>query len=128
MEDSGAQSFSNSNGLNTWWKFLWHLKIPPKVKISLWKACHHGLPVKVCLTERHILLDVVCPVCLKEPETMIHSLWGCKGLKVMRAVCGFTNDLPCEKGMHFQDFGYGGHDLADCCSLESLFFTKPIGP
>ncbi|KAK2655072.1 hypothetical protein Ddye_008124 [Dipteronia dyeriana] len=59
LEYFGAPSSSNKVLLAYWWKFIWHLKIPSKVQMFLWKACHHWLPTKVCLAMRHIQVDVV---------------------------------------------------------------------
>ncbi|KAK2634049.1 hypothetical protein Ddye_028841 [Dipteronia dyeriana] len=104
LENSSAPSSSNKVMLSSWWKFIWHLKIPPKVIMFLWKAYYHWLLTKVCLVGRHIPVDVVYPVCLCEPETVFHALWGCKVLKVVHIEYGFMNDLSCREGMHFQDF------------------------
>ncbi|KAK3204162.1 hypothetical protein Dsin_018208 [Dipteronia sinensis] len=30
--------------LESWWKFLWRIKIPAKVKLFLWRASHNWIP------------------------------------------------------------------------------------
>ncbi|KAK2664867.1 hypothetical protein Ddye_003441 [Dipteronia dyeriana] len=47
-------SCSGSGLLESWWKTLWHLEIPTKVKVFIWRACRHCIPTRQCLAARHI--------------------------------------------------------------------------
>ncbi|KAK2654924.1 hypothetical protein Ddye_007976 [Dipteronia dyeriana] len=47
-------SSSGSGLLESWWKTLWHLEIPTKVKVFIWRACRHWIPTRQCLAARHI--------------------------------------------------------------------------
>jgi hypothetical protein len=59
------------------WKFLWSLSIPPKVKNFLWRACVGILPTHSLLHRRHLRADGLCPYCTREEESVGHILWSC---------------------------------------------------
>ena len=53
----------------------------------------HG-PTKSNLCKRKILGDPTCStLCLKEPETILHALWGCEKIQVVwpRGFAGLHN-------------------------------------
>ena len=62
-------------------KKLWHLNIPPKVRIFAWKMCMYALPTFVNLQRRGINLCEIFPACGKEPEITLHVLVKCKVAK-----------------------------------------------
>ena len=59
------------------WKTLWKLKVPNKIKVFGWRACHSILPTRVNLYKRRIIANNRCEVCKTEPEIEIHVLWNC---------------------------------------------------
>ncbi|KAL0012077.1 hypothetical protein SO802_007185 [Lithocarpus litseifolius] len=59
------------------WAVLWKLRIPNKIKVFAWRACHEILPTAVNLTRRRVILEDKCSLCTGEPETTIHALWDC---------------------------------------------------
>ncbi|XP_062119188.1 uncharacterized protein LOC133832929 [Humulus lupulus] len=61
-----------------WWKALWKLEVPPKVKIFWWKVCHKWIPAKVCLKRRGMDLNTTCSLCKIDEERVGHALWWCK--------------------------------------------------
>ncbi|KAI9174203.1 hypothetical protein LWI28_013648 [Acer negundo] len=69
----------NSSGSTGWWKSLWKVCIPLKVKIFIWKAWHNWIPTKANLAKRGIKVDGICPQCNIEEESTLHALWNrCK--------------------------------------------------
>ena len=48
---------------NPFWKRIWKLAIPPKVKVFWWRVMHNFVPVKANLMERHIENQGTCPDC-----------------------------------------------------------------
>ncbi|KAK2661430.1 hypothetical protein Ddye_000004 [Dipteronia dyeriana] len=62
------------------------------------------LPTMAGLVSRHIQVEDVCPVCLKENESVFHALWDYKRLKRVRAGCSLLKGVVCSKGIHFQGF------------------------
>ena len=72
-----------SDSQKGFWKCLWKLKVPGKIKHFLWRACTNSLPTKVNLRKRKILEETECPRCAGVPETVQHALWSCNCIKVV---------------------------------------------
>ena len=54
---------------------MWHLKIPPKIRIFMWKACENALPTMQNLRKREVATDGVCPICGNEAKSICHALF-----------------------------------------------------
>ncbi|KAK3212382.1 hypothetical protein Dsin_017088 [Dipteronia sinensis] len=52
LQGSNEPSVTNYNGL--WWKALWKLRIPPKIRAFILKCCHHWIPTKFNLAGKGI--------------------------------------------------------------------------
>ncbi|TXG60113.1 hypothetical protein EZV62_014686 [Acer yangbiense] len=72
---------SSSSVSPSWWKRLWLLNLPCKVKIFLWKACREILPTKLLLFKRGIADSFDCNFCGDHAESVDHALWGCVRVK-----------------------------------------------
>ena len=59
------------------WKNLWKLKIPYKIYLFLWKLLHNGLPIRMELNRRQIIVSTKCVMCEQEEETLDHSFLKC---------------------------------------------------
>ncbi|KAL0283948.1 UNVERIFIED_CONTAM: hypothetical protein Sangu_2857400 [Sesamum angustifolium] len=59
------------------WSFLWAAKVPPKVRLLAWKACHNSLPTSQNLQQRMRSLLAGCPMCDEGCEDVIHVLFLC---------------------------------------------------
>ncbi|XP_050259107.1 uncharacterized protein LOC126704117 [Quercus robur] len=59
------------------WPAIWKLRIPNKIKVFGWRACNEILPTKLNLSKRKIIVDAMCPICLRFPESVVHALWEC---------------------------------------------------
>ncbi|KAK2639320.1 hypothetical protein Ddye_027115 [Dipteronia dyeriana] len=97
----------SSSGLDnskSWWKDLWRLHIPSKIKIFMCWASHHWLPTRFYLARRGVPLDETCPRCLRRSKSMVHALWSCRSLTVLRSSIPFLKELRTYDGMHFHDF------------------------
>ncbi|KAL5820844.1 hypothetical protein ACOSQ3_022726 [Xanthoceras sorbifolium] len=95
---------SNMKPTKSWWKFLWCLKIPSKIKIFIWKACHHWLPTLLSLTKRGIKVVSSYNECHSRPESIYHAFWGCSYLKPIRRSLLFLEGLTNIESLHFLDF------------------------
>ncbi|KAK1592036.1 hypothetical protein Q3G72_018129 [Acer saccharum] len=84
---------SCSFGPLPWWKKLWCLQIPNKIKIFCWKACRNILPTKELLYTRGIIDLALCPLCNEGPKTVDHALWGCKTVKSDWIQCPLFSDI-----------------------------------
>ncbi|XP_075667056.1 uncharacterized protein LOC142636661 [Castanea sativa] len=56
---------------------LVELKIPSKMKVFGWRACHDILPTRLNLTKQRIISENACLICCRSPESTIHALWEC---------------------------------------------------
>ena len=83
MESYGnfcCASSSNDN-LCYFWKKLWRLPAPHKVRHFLWHTCRDILPTKVNLKRRKVLSEDLCEKCMLELETSSHLFWSCSRAK-----------------------------------------------
>ncbi|XP_018805650.1 uncharacterized protein LOC108979433 [Juglans regia] len=53
----------------------------------LWRACHKSLPTNLNLSKRKITESNLCPVCKREPESVIHALWSCVAVQDVWGIC-----------------------------------------
>ncbi|KAK0594791.1 hypothetical protein LWI29_000556 [Acer saccharum] len=95
---------SGLSGLESWWKYLWRIKVPPKVKLLLWHACHEWIPTIGNLVKRRVPLDELCSLCHRGPESTIHALWSCPKLKIFRSMWPRLKDVQIQSGISFLDF------------------------
>ena len=63
-------SSSNQKRSHTYWKGIWGVKIPNKILVFTWRACHSTLPTRTNLFKRGVVSSCVCPVCHEEAETV----------------------------------------------------------
>lgn len=69
-----ASSSSHVTSTITFWKDIWHLKLPKK---KLWGACNGSLPTKSQLHHCKIVDSCVCDFRLVETENVYHALCKC---------------------------------------------------
>ena len=80
MEDEEDRMEEAQNGEKAFWKSIWGLRIPNKVKNFLWRACREAIPTKANLKWRHITENDRCERCRNKEETVLHVLWTCSKL------------------------------------------------
>ena len=88
----------------SFWRKIWNLHTPSKIKLFTWRVCQDILPTKANLCHRHILDSTTCDTCNIEPETVGHLLWDFPFTKKVWS----TSDTPFDSNglsfMHFKDF------------------------
>ncbi|KAH1056339.1 hypothetical protein J1N35_034404 [Gossypium stocksii] len=57
------------------YKVLWELQIPAKIKILVWRLFNNYVPHFVNLFQRRLSTDVVCPLCKEGLEDTDHLIW-----------------------------------------------------
>ncbi|CAN1828501.1 Putative ribonuclease H protein At1g65750 [Linum perenne] len=75
------QGYQGGNGsINSqekYWKWLWKLTLPPKLKIFLWRVSHDAMATKVNLAKRKCAATDICPICRQYAETQEHIFFVC---------------------------------------------------
>ncbi|KAL5577921.1 hypothetical protein UlMin_019620 [Ulmus minor] len=72
---------SKPHAIKNWWKSLWQLKIPPKIRNFAWRLCKGWLPSAAKLHGRGMNIDLSCFRCGFGRETIFHALWRCPAAK-----------------------------------------------
>ncbi|KAK3200125.1 hypothetical protein Dsin_023540 [Dipteronia sinensis] len=72
---------SNPGPMISWWQSFWKTRIPIKIKIFMWKACHDWIPNMVNIARMGVQTNGLCGACKSAHETTLHSLWECDKLK-----------------------------------------------
>lgn len=100
MGNYTVKSAYNSLSLNSgnvqidnfgFWRQLWNLKIPPKVKHFLWRAVNGCLPTKDNLRCKRVDVDLYCPTCQNEAESTLHALVTCSYAENCWSMSGLTS-------------------------------------
>ncbi|CAL1361463.1 unnamed protein product [Linum trigynum] len=60
------------------WKFLWSIPVPPKLKFFFWRAVRGFLPLQIVLFTKTLVSDTICPICSREPESFSHFFFSCR--------------------------------------------------
>ncbi|KAK6120349.1 hypothetical protein DH2020_045906 [Rehmannia glutinosa] len=75
LENQSAQ------GLHKWWKGLWGIKVPPKIKIFWWRVAKDCIHSGVNLRAHHLPISGMCSLCNFHADTTLHSLFFCPIMK-----------------------------------------------
>ena len=59
------------------WREVWRLEVPSKVKNFVWRACKEALPTKANLCRRRIKPEATCEACKVENEDVSHVIFFC---------------------------------------------------
>ena len=72
-----ARENSSNHQASPFWKKIWQLYVPPKVKIFAWRVCLDGLPTMLNLWHRGLNTFGFCQICDKDLESINHALLHC---------------------------------------------------
>ena len=78
--------------MKEFWKFIWRLRVPNKIRNFTWRACRNILPTKANLYRRQVTPDSICEVCGKAEETTAHLFWHCHRAKEVWNEVGIEKD------------------------------------
>ncbi|CAL1352018.1 unnamed protein product [Linum trigynum] len=93
------------------WKFLWQLPVPPKLRVFCWRVARGFLPVRAVLHYKRLVDDNVCPICSNGIESILHSflhcrvaveLWELAGFGLRRARLSSLSHADCWKTLFFE--------------------------
>lgn len=65
------------------WRHIWKLEVPGKIKQFLWQACTNSLPTMENLRKHKILEETECSCCVGAVESIVHALWSCNCIKTV---------------------------------------------
>ncbi|XP_028068804.1 uncharacterized protein LOC114271378 [Camellia sinensis] len=125
MNISGREvrrSGSDVQNVSWFWKQVWSLRIPNKIKVFAWKCCSNILPVKSVLRQRHILQEDKCDGCGDAAETVMHILWECMRAREVWIQSPIPFVLDHGVGGDFMGWAYGVGRRTDSVTL-GLFFA-----
>ncbi|KAA3456692.1 reverse transcriptase [Gossypium australe] len=63
------------------YKSLWALHNPAKIKIYTWRLFNNFLPHLCNLVRKTLSVEIVCPLCKEGPEDADHLMWSCEILQ-----------------------------------------------
>ena len=82
VDDQEFGECSAVHSQTSFWKAIWHLNIPPKIRIFAWRVCKNGLPTMLNLRSRGLNISGFCLLCDKEMKSVQHSLFLCSHAKL----------------------------------------------
>ena len=105
MADGGLKgAVLDDSRLRRFWKTLWGLNIPHKVRHFAWRACEDIIPTKENLLKRKVLQDGQCEACHADLESLGHIFWDCA---LVREVWAVSKLFPTNMMVHFSNcYGY----------------------
>ncbi|CAN1784919.1 Putative ribonuclease H protein At1g65750 [Linum perenne] len=87
-----------NNGRCKFWRWMWRLSLPPKLKFFLWRICHNALATRVNLNRRNCAPSTACPGCENPTETQVHIFFQCDSAKRFWSRCLPSIPLAAEEG------------------------------
>lgn len=99
--DQGASS--DQSHTRWFWKKIWDLPLPHKVRHFAWRACRDVLYTKVNLMRRKVVHDQVCEGCGLEAETTGHLFWTCLRAREVWSCSMIVVLVDQDRGLSFHD-------------------------
>ena len=83
--NSASRGSSNVQDQKGFWKTLWRLNIPNKVKSFARRASKNILPTKANLYHKRVTNDPMCVACGCKPKSSGYALWDCEKARRIEA-------------------------------------------
>lgn len=77
LNQGGVVEHSRAHEDKRLWNKIWRLRVPPKVRNFLWRACSDILPTRANIVKRRLPIDPSCAICGQAEESVCHALWEC---------------------------------------------------
>ncbi|KAL5544814.1 hypothetical protein UlMin_008598 [Ulmus minor] len=110
---------SSTITLNSWWKRLWRLRVPSKIRVFIWKTFHNWIPSSVNLAIHGVPSQKQCSICNEADDSTLHALWGCKVLDSLKEMCASFIHFKLPPQCDMKEFLLSANDGL---SLENLEF------
>lgn len=88
----------NTQNCKSFWKSLWRLNVPNKIKNFAWHASCNILPTKVNLCHRKVIDSPTCEACGLEDESSGHLFWHYAKIRDIWSLSSLPLDMY---GVHF---------------------------
>ncbi|KAL5565829.1 hypothetical protein UlMin_028993 [Ulmus minor] len=111
---------SSTVSLNSWWKRLWRLRVPAKIRIFIWKAFYNWIPSSVNLANHGVPSQKRCLICNEANDTTLHALWGCKVLDPLKEMCDSFINFKIPPQCDLKEFLLSANDGLSLDRLEFL--------
>ena len=99
-----STSSSNGDSMRQFWKKLWKIQVPHKIRHNIWRATRDILTTKANLVHRHVILEGGCEECGDNLESLLHLCWECpKARETWMSFQNF-NDFASMQFRCFMDF------------------------
>ena len=72
---SNIGTSSDHSTLKCFWKKIWSIPVPHKIRHFVWRACRDALPTKSNLLTRKVIQEDICESCREASKTVGHVLW-----------------------------------------------------
>ncbi|KAK9996914.1 hypothetical protein SO802_021600 [Lithocarpus litseifolius] len=69
---------TDNSQVRCFWRKMWSLPVPHKIRHFVWRSCRDILPMKTNLMRRKVVQDGICGQCRNKEETLGHVLWNCQ--------------------------------------------------
>lgn len=89
----------------------------------LWKTCGNALPTRVNLNRTGSIVDLMCPLCGEEVETVDHIFLCCRNTYIAWYVSPLRMDLKDEKASSFKEMMWNKIDNFPKEYVELLAYT-----
>ena len=93
----------------SFWKGLWNLIDPPKIKNFMWRAVTGCLPTKDMLRMKQVDVNVVCALYNNEVETVNHLMLECSFAKSCWGMVGTRNNNTTQ--VSFSDWAFNDYNV-----------------
>ncbi|KAL4283913.1 hypothetical protein GQ457_16G013600 [Hibiscus cannabinus] len=98
------------------WRCIWNLKVTPKVRNFIWKACHNAIASYENLFSRHIHISRVCGRCGEGNESLEHILFFCPFAQAVWRMSGFSY---CPRMEGFPGFCKWFYSIREVCLSQN---------
>lgn len=84
-----ASSSSSGDCIN-FWKLIWQIPTPPKIRMFMWRICNNAIATFSNPFNRKCAQSPACQICFQEAETTEHMLFGCAWTAPVWLACSLS--------------------------------------
>ena len=124
MEVPGYHKYRELERSQPLWKRIWAMRIPPKMRVFVWRGCRDVLPTTMILRSKGIEIPRSCYLCNWEEETSQHLLTDCPYMtQALHAAAGVMSYPMIEGGETWNEALLNLVSSRDKEVLERCFVT-----